>query len=154
MSDKFKPQGTELFEQAIKNYDHAFQAALKAQEDAVTLLMDCAGKFQAPKDLQKRFTTSIGESLPIVQKRIEESLHLVEQSSRTTIELLKQAFDTAKVDSGAAAQSKVQDLWEASLQTVRTNAQALTQLNAKAVESWVQCAQKCFEMPTTKGKAA
>jgi hypothetical protein len=154
MSDKFKPQGTELFEQAIKNYDQAFQAALKAQEDAVTWLLDCAGKVQAPKDWQKRWNASVSESLPVVQKRIEESLRLVEQSSRTSIELLKQAYDTAKVDSGSAAQSKVQELWEASLQTVRTNAQALTQLNAKAVESWVQCAQKCFETPAAKNKAA
>ena len=87
MSDKFKPQGTELFEQAIKNYDQAFQAALKAREDAVAWLLDCAGKVQAPKELQKRWNASVSESLPVVQKRIEESLRLVEQSSRTSIAL-------------------------------------------------------------------
>jgi hypothetical protein len=41
------------------------------------------------------------------------------------------------------------------LQTLRTNAQAVVQLNAKAVESWVQCVQKCVETtPAAKAKAA
>jgi len=154
MSDKFKPPGCELFEQALKNYDQAFQAGLKAQEEAFKGLFDCAGKMQAPKDWQKRWNTTIVESLPLVQKRIQESLQVVEQTSRTSLELLKQAFEAGRLDNDAGPQTKFQELWEASLQTLRTNAQAVVQLNAKAVESWMQCVQKCVEAPVAKGKAA
>ena len=154
MADKFKPPGCELFEQALKNYDQAFQAGLKAQEEAFKGLFDCAGKMQAPHDWQKRWSATILDSVPVAQKRIQESLQVVEQTSRTSLDLLKQAFEAGKIDGTAGAQAKVQELWEASLQTLRTNAQAVVQLNAKAVESWVQCVQKCVETPAAKGKAA
>lgn len=154
MTEKFKPMGSEMFDQALKNYDQAFQAGLKAQEEAFKGLMDWAGKMQVPKDWQERWNATVIDSLPLVQKRIEESLHMVEQSSRSSLDLLKQTLEAGKINTGAGAQAKIQELWEASLQTLRTNAQAVTQLNAKAVESWVQCVQKCIETPAAKAKAA
>ncbi len=135
--------------QALKNYDQAFQAGLKAQEEAFKTLLECAGKLQAPKDWQKRWSATIIDSLPQLQKRIEESLQMVEESSRTSLDFLKQAFEAAKIDTGAGAQAKVQDLWEASLQTLRTNSQAVTRLNARAVESWMQYLQGWVETPTS-----
>ena len=154
MSGKFKPMGSELFEQALKNYDQAFQAGLKAQEEAFKGLMDSASKMQVPKDWQERWSATVIDSLPLAQKRIEESLQVMSQSSRCSLDLLKQAFEAGKINTGSGAQAKIQELWEASLQTLRTNAQAVTQLNSKAVESWMQCVQKCVETPTAKSKAA
>jgi len=153
MSEEFKNPGCELFEQAIKNYDQAFQAGLKVQEDAVKWLVDCAGK-GVPKDWQKRWSATVTEALPVVQKRIEDSLRLVEQNSRASIDLLKQACEGVKAGAGPDAQGKLQELWESSLQTLRTNVQTVTQLNAKAVDSWAQCFQKTVEKVAPKAKAA
>jgi len=149
MSEEFKNPGCELFEQAIKNYDQAFQAGLKVQEDAVKWLLDCTGKGM-PKDWQKRWSATVAESLPFVQKRIEESLRLVEQNSRISIDLLKQAFDGEKPGAVPDAQARLQELWEASLQTLRTNMQATTQLNAKALEAWAGFFQKPVEKAAEK----
>ena len=145
MAEKIKPAGTELFEQALKNYDQAFQAGLTAQEEVFKGILNCAGKMQAPEDWQKRWSAMVAESLPQAQKRIEESLKMVEQCSSKSMELLQQAFDAGKIDANSGAQAKIQELWEASLTTLRTNAQAYTQLNAKAVESWVQYFQRFIE---------
>jgi len=153
MSEDLKNTGFELFEQAIKNYDQAFQAGLQVQEDAVKWLLDCTSR-GVPKDWQKRWSATVTETLPIVQKRIEESLRLVEQNSRASIDLLKQACDGVKAGAGPDAPAKLQELWESSLQTLRTNLQAVTQLNAKAVESWSQCFQKPVEKMAAKAKAA
>lgn len=109
-----------------------------AQEEAIKGLLDCAAKMQAPEDWQKRWSATVMESLPLAQKRIEESLQMVEQCSHTSLDFLKQAFEAGKIECDDGMPTKVQELWEASLQTLRTNAPAFTQFNAKAVESWVQ----------------
>jgi hypothetical protein len=153
MPEKFKPAGCELFEQALKSYDQAFQAGLAAQEEVMKGLLDCAAKMQAPEDWQKRWSATVMESLPLAQKRMEESLQMVEQCSRTSLDFLKQAFEAGKIENGGGVQAKVQELWEASLQTLRTNAQAFTQFNAKAVEAWVQYVQKSVEPPPAVPKA-
>jgi hypothetical protein len=155
MTEKFKPEGSELFEQALKNYDQAFQAGLKAQEEAFKGLMDFAGKMQAPEDWQRRSNATVIEGLSVMQKRIEDALQLAEQSSRTSLEFLKQAFEAGRIDYNTGAQAKIQELWEASLRSLRANAQVVTQFNAKAVESWMQCFQKAVETPAApKSKAA
>ena len=43
------------------------------------------------------------------------------------------------------AREKIQALWEASLGTLRTNAQAMVQANTKAMESWSEFVRKNFD---------
>ena len=137
MSDKIKNPMNELMEQAMKNYEQALQAGLKLQEESSKWWSDFMTQSAAPADWQKRWKTTANQTIPIVQTRMEDALRLLEQSSRTSLELLKQAVTVTTSDSSASAQMKLQQLWEASLETMRNNAQAVAQANAKVVESWM-----------------
>lgn len=154
MADKNKIPGSELIEQAMQNYEQALQAGLKLQEDSAKWWLDCLAQASAPQDLSQRVSAMANEAIPVIQKRMEDSLRVVEQTSRTSLDLMKQALDAGKANPMANPQARMQELWEASLQAVRQNAQTLTQLNAKAVESWKQCFQKGAEAATAKPKAA
>jgi hypothetical protein len=143
MSDNIKSPFSELVDQAMKNYEQALQAGVKLQEESSKCWTDFINQTAAPADWQKRWNAAAVETIPVLQKRIEESLRLVEQGSRTSLDLLKQALQAAATDSHA--QSNLQGLWEASLQALRNNGQALTQANAKAVESWMQLLSKAAE---------
>jgi hypothetical protein len=79
---------------------------------------------------------------------MEETLRLMEQSGRTSMDLLKQALEVGASDSAENAQNKVQELWEASLRVLRNNAQSFTQANGKVVEAWMQL----FTRSTPEGK--
>jgi hypothetical protein len=155
MSDKTKPPISELMEQAMKNYEQALQGGLKLQEESSRWWSDCMAQTAAPSDWQKRWKNAANQTIPIVQKRMEDSLRLIEQSSRTSLDLLKQAFAVSANDSTTNAQAKLQELWEASLEALRNNAQAVAQANGKFVESWVQLfSGTSAEMDNPKARAA
>ena len=142
MSEKAKAQGYELFEQAMKNYEQALQAGLKLQQESARWWMDLMERAGSPQEWQTKANELASESMTVVQKRIEENLKLLESSSRTSLDLLKKAMEAAKADTVSVAQNRVQDLWEASLEAMRTNATAIQQANTKWMESWIQIVPK------------
>jgi hypothetical protein len=93
------------------------------------------------------------DSIPVFQKRMEETVKVVEQSSRTSLDLVKQAFEAGKADTVATAQAKMQGLWEDSLQALRTNAAAFSQQNSKWVETWVQFVPKTKPVQAARAAA-
>jgi hypothetical protein len=149
--DKTKP-ATDLFEQAIKNYEQALKTGLKLQEDSLRMWTGLVNQPTAPQDLQKRVKALTDEIIPQTQKAIEDNLKLVEQNSRSSIELLKKAATVAQATTVQDAQSKFLGFCEASLNAVRDTTVAVTQANAKAVESWVGYVRKSAE-PVATAKA-
>ncbi|HEV8494727.1 MAG TPA: hypothetical protein VGR76_20780 [Candidatus Angelobacter sp.] len=133
---------SDLVDQAMKNYEQALQAGVKLQEESSKWWTDFMNQTAVPADWHKRWNATAVETIPILQKRMEESLRLVDQGSRTSLDLMKQALQVTGTDSAASAQTKMQELWEASLQALRNNAQAVSQANAKVVESWMQLFSK------------
>lgn len=150
MNEKTKTQGHELFEQAMKNYEHALQAGLKLQQESAKWWVDMMTQAGAPQDWQAKVNELASESVSMVQKRTEENLKLVEQSSRASLDLLGKAMNAMKMDTTSASQSKMQELWEASLEAVRTNATAVSQANMKWAESWMHMIPKAKGSPSAK----
>ena len=150
MSEKDNAQGNELFEQAMKNYEQALQAGLKLQQESAKWWMDLVNQAGSPEDWQSKVKELATETVPITQKRMEENLKILEQSSRTSLDLLSRAMDAVKADSPSAGQAKMQEMWETSLEAVRTNAAAINQANAKWVESWMQFMPKSESTPGAK----
>jgi hypothetical protein len=137
MSDNTKQPLSEVIEQALKNYQQALEAGLKAQEETAKWWTEFTAQEDSPADWHKRWSTAAIQMIPVLQKRMEESLRLLDQSGRSSLELLKQACQLVGSDSATSAQQKMGDLWEASLQALRKNALTVSQANAKAMESWM-----------------
>ena len=131
MNDKSKTPLAEMMEQAM-------QAGLKLQEESSKWWTESLAQSATPADWQKRWSASPSDAIRLVQKRMDDSLRLLEQSNRTSLELLKQAMAVTTVESPGDTQAKLQEMWEASLEALRKNAHAVTQTNAKVVESWMQ----------------
>jgi hypothetical protein len=117
------------------------------QEDSLRMWSGLLSQTTAPQDLQKRAKALVDEIIPQTQKTIEDNLKLVEQNSRTSIELLKKAAAAGQATTVQDAQTKFLGFYEASLNAVRDTTVALTQANAKAVESWVGYVRKNAEPP-------
>lgn len=138
MSAKAKPEGQELFEQAMKNYEEAMEAGLKLQQDAARWWMDTISKAGSAQEWQARTSELMNKSISTVQERLDQNLKVLEQTGRTSIDLLKKAVAAGKADTVAGAQSKMQDLLEASLDAMRSSAGSIHQANAKWLESFSQ----------------
>jgi len=149
--ERMKPV-TELFEQAMKNYEQALKTGLKLQEESGKWWTNLLGQTSSPQDWQKRAKALADELLPQTQKGIDECLKLVEQNSRVSLDLLKKASNLAQSASPAEAQTKFLSFWETSLNALRDTAQTVTQANTKAMEAWTDFVRKSTE-PVTATRA-
>jgi hypothetical protein len=142
MTNKTKPPGSEVFDQALKNYEQTLRTGLKLQEEAGQWWTNLLNQAASARDWQKRVTAATNDVISPAQKRMEEYLGLIEQSNRANVDLLKKALEAAQTAAPSECQSKWVDFWQASLNSLQANAQAVTQINSKMMESWISFVKK------------
>lgn len=144
---------SELYEQAMSNYEQALRTGLRFQEESGKWLTTMLDQATSPQDWQKWVRAMSERFIPETQKHMEENMKIVEQNSRTGVELMKKALEAAQCTSVMESQTKMLNFWGASLNAFRDNAQAATQANTKAIEMWVDFLRRNAEMAGTMNGA-
>lgn len=142
MTDKTKAPASEIFDQALKNYEQALRTGLKVQEEAGKCWTKMLNQAASPQDLHKQMSALANDMIPATQKSMESCLNLLEQNSRTSVDLMKKGLETMQATSPAESQSKLMEFWESSLKTLKSNAQAIVDINSRAMDSWVGLVKK------------
>lgn len=142
--DKTKPVN-DLMDQALKNYEQAWKTGARMQEESARFFSNLVTQSVGPQDWPKRVKALTDECIPQTQKYLDDGLKLLEQNSRTSVELLKKAVSAAQATSPQEAQARLLGLWEGSLNTMRDTMVTVTQAHQKAVESWMSYARKTGE---------
>jgi len=140
---------SEMADKALKGYEQAIRTGLKLQEEATRWWTSTLSQTASPQDWQKRFTNATALAngvMPIAQRRMEEVLELMEKNSRTGAELLKKAADAAQTPVIADSQAKWMDFWAASVGAARSNAEAVTEINSRAMDAWIDFIRKNTEV--------
>ncbi len=144
--------GTELLDQAMKNYEQALRTGVRLQEDTARWWTNFFNQTAWPQEWQKQVNTVMSQAIPTAQKNVEESLRLLDQGSRTGLNLLKKAMNGTQSAVTGDVQSEVQELWQSSLTVLRSNMQAITESQARMMESWTEFMRK--GMATTASAAS
>ena len=147
MKDQTKPIA-EMADAVLKNYEQAVRTGLKFQEEAGRMWSSMLNQGNLAGDWQKRvndFTGMANHFLPLAQKRLEDVMGLMEQNSRTSADLLKKAVDAAGTPALAESQAKWMDFWTESLCAVRSNAEAVSEVSGRAIDSWIDFVRKNSE---------
>lgn len=145
---KTKPL-SEAADRAMKNYEQAVRTGLKLQEEAAHLWTNLLGQGASPQEFQKRFTnaTTVANGvLPVAQKTLDDVLELFEENTKTGTELLKKAADVCQTSSLSECQAKYLDLCTASVDFLRSNVEAVTQINSRALDSWMNYVRKSADV--------
>jgi hypothetical protein len=150
--EKTKPV-TDLFDQAAKNCEQVMNGTLKLQEETTRWWTNVCHQAAAPQELQKKFKAAADEIIPQAQKNLDDCLKVVEQNSKTSIDLFKKAVAATQATSLEDAQTKALRFWEASLNAARDLTQSITEANSKAIESWVEFVRKNTEPAPAAAKA-
>jgi len=140
---------SEMADKAMKGYEHAIRTGLKLQEEAAHYWTNVLTQTASPHDWQKRytgFTAMANGIMPAAQRRMEEVLELMEKNSRASADLMKKAVDAAQTTVIAESQAKWMDFWAASVGAARSNAEAITDIGSKTVDSWVDFIRKNTEV--------
>jgi hypothetical protein len=133
---------SDLVKQAVDTFDATLKAGVKIQEEATKMWTQALGGATSAHQWQERATAVLNEAIPLAQKQGQEYLRLLEQNSRNSLELLHKAIDTGQSESVSDAQAKAQELWVATLNTLRSNTEAAVEANAKALDAWSALARK------------
>jgi len=146
MTEKAKTKSTDLFEQAFANYEKTFKTSMKMQEEAGKHWSELFAQAVPVAALQSQAKALSTEAVELIRKQLEESLKVIEQSSQTSLDLLKQGLKTIEVPPSETAPAKLQELWETCLQTLQNNAQTVVHLNGKVMTAWGEFARKSAAM--------
>ena len=140
---------SDIADKAMKGYEQAIRTGLKLQEEAARWWTNTLNQTASPQDWQKRFTnvTALANGImPVAQRRMEEVLELLEKNSRTGADLMRKAADAAQTPVIADSQAKWMDFWAASVNAARTNAEAVTEINSRAMDAWIDFIRKNTEV--------
>lgn len=135
----------DLADKALKNYEQALRTGVKMQEEAAKWWTSMFNQTTMTQDWQKRFSNMTGMAsslMPMAQRRMEEVISLVEKNSKTSTELMQKAVDAAQTRGVAECQAKWFDFWTSSMGAVRANAEAVSELSSKAIDSWIEFVRK------------
>jgi hypothetical protein len=142
-------QMSDIADKALKGYEQAMRTGVKLQEEATHWWTNILNQAASPHDWQQR-VNNVGAIangiMPAAQRRMEEILQLMEKNSRTGADLVKKAVDAAQTPVIAESQAKWMDFWTASMSAARSNAEAFTEINSKAIDSWINYVRKNTEV--------
>lgn len=130
---------SDMAEALRKNCEQALRTSLKLQEEAgrwwgsVFNPANCAQQWQ---DQFNSVTRTANSVLPLAQKPVTEVIDLVEKNNQLSLELMKKALEAAQAPALPESQAKWAEFWTSSLGAMRSNTEALSQIGAKAIDSW------------------
>jgi hypothetical protein len=146
--------GTELFDQAMRSYEQALRTGVRLQEDTARWWTNFLHQTSWTQDWQRQVSSVMSHAIPTAQRNMEESLRLIDQSSKTSLNLLKRAVDAPRTTAVSDVQSQVQEIWQSSLNVMQSNMQAITESQARVMESWTEYVRKGVASTTSAAASA
>ena len=136
-SKKAAPEAfTEVFHDAMRNYEAALKSGIQLQEESVNLWKDLLTKLGSPDELQAKLESMTADTFPKARERMEEFLETFNRTSKQTIDLFGKTMAIYQATSVTDAQRRMQDLIESSLAALRANVHSTLNTNAKIIASW------------------
>lgn len=140
----------DLMDQAAETYMSALRAGVKFQEDLAKSWTDMAGKPGSPGEWAGQFQKAATDMTAKMRDEAEVAFKQMEENTRQSVELLKQATETGQALATPQGQQKLQELWESSLTAMRQNAEAAVEANNRLLHAWASLLHTNGESGETK----
>jgi polyhydroxyalkanoate synthesis regulator protein len=140
----------ELFNQAVETFETAIRTGVKMQEEYARWFAHMLSDVGSPQEWQSKGQTIISESMQMAQKNFDEAIRMMNENTRTGLELMQQAFETRQAGSTSDAQARTREIWETALGALRNNTEAVVQANSRMLETWAELAKKLRSNTTGK----
>ena len=142
-SKKAAPEAfTEVFHDAMRNYEAALKSGIQLQEESVNLWKELLTKLGSPEEFQAKLESMTAVAFPEARKRMEEFVEAFYRMSNQTIDLFGKTLGVYQATSVTDAQRRVQDLIESSLTALLVNVHSAMNTNAKIITSWKELADR------------
>lgn len=130
------------FRQAIDMLQASMKTGLQFQDESTRRVSDMLAEFTPPQDWRKASQEFLDEVIQVSQLSFDKTIGVMNQNTRTALELLQKTMEAMPGSSTEQSQAKIHDLTEATLAAMRTNTQAAVQANSQMVEAWAAFAKR------------
>jgi len=145
---------TQMLDQAAEAYFQTMKTGLRLQEEFAAKWSKTFRDSLGANDWWERMAEAMNKATAQTRDNTEQVLKMFEQSSRDSAELVGKAFEATRVTSPVEAQYKLQQLWEASLKALNSNAQVMVQTNAKLMQDWLEFMKRNMDGVAGSAKSA
>jgi len=132
----------ELFQQATRAWQTAAEAGVKMQEECAQWVRQIFCESSTLSDWYEKGQKMMSEALVRSQENVDEAIRLMNQQAETSLKLLQKAVELRDTESAADAPSKFMSWWQAALDTMRVNNQAVLKANSRILSTWSDMARK------------
>jgi hypothetical protein len=143
---------TELYRNALEQFESALKTGVKIQEESIKMLTSWAKEPPLMPDWTQKAQANFMEAISAMPERYEEAMRLMNEHSKNAMELLHKGFEAGRSTNLAEAQENVRELWEMTLGVLRNNIHSLLKTQSKAVQKWEEVAGCMGGTCESKGK--
>jgi len=149
MQTEFCDTATNMFKQATETFQAAMQTGTRFQQDAVNAWMKPLVGNTMIDDMRTRGQKVAEASIKLMQQNLDETQKLLDTQCRQSMDLLKKAFDASTPTEKADLFETTKNLWQQTLDTMRTSVEQIARTNSTAVENWSKFMTTSFNGHTT-----
>ena len=131
---------TELYRNALEQFESALKTGVKIQEESIKMLTTWAKEPPLMPNWTEKAQANFLEMISGMPERLEEAMRTMNEQSKNAMDLLHKGFEAGHSTTVAEAQDKVRELWEMTLGVLRTNIHTLLKTQSQAIQKWEEVA--------------
>jgi hypothetical protein len=132
----------DLFRQAMKAWATAAEAGVKMQEECASWVRQMFCESSALSDWCDNGQKLMAEAIAQSQENVNEAIGLMNQQAEASLKLVQRALEVRDDETVADGPKKLTDWWQAALETMRINNQAVLKVNSRILSTWSEMARK------------
>ncbi len=132
---------SKMFQQAAALFENAMEAGIKLQEQTTKSFSRMMSQLGSPETWQQRTQAAVEQTLSTAQQNLDETMRVMTENAKTSLDLLQEAFENRPGESGGDAETKTRELWETAMGSLRRNTEVMVQANNRVLESWKEIAK-------------
>ena len=112
------------------------------QEESADWLREMLSNTSSLSEWYNKGQVAAGQTIVKFQENIDEAIRVINQQAESSVRLMQKAVDARQSDAGPDAEARLTDWWEAAMEAMRTNSQALLKANSHVLNAWSELARK------------
>ena len=136
------PKSDDLFRQAMRAWETAAEAGVKMQEECAKWVRQMFCESSTLTDWFEKGQRAMSEAIAKSQENVDEAVSLMNQQAEASLKLIQKALEVRAGESPSDAPKKLTDWWQAALETMRINNQAVLKANSRILSTWSEMARK------------
>jgi hypothetical protein len=132
----------ELFRQATRAWQAAAEAGVKMQEECAQWVRQMFCESSTLSEWYEKGQKVMSEAIARSQENVDEAIRLMNQQAEASLKLVQKALEVRDAEPASDGPSKLAGWWEAALDTMRINNQAVLKANSHILSTWSDMARK------------